>query len=83
MIRNTYLIPRLDECIDSLHDAMILSTLDANLGYWQVEIIKRDHDKMALISHNSLLCFTRMLFGLENSPGTFQGPMDVLQTKVK
>jgi len=35
-IRDAYLIPRMGECIDSLGDAVIFSTLDCNSGYWQI-----------------------------------------------
>ena len=34
--RDSYPIPRMDECIDSLGDTTIFSTLDCNSGYWQV-----------------------------------------------
>mgnify|MGYP006048027623 FL=1 len=32
-VRDSYLLPRMDECIDSLGDARIFSTLDCNAGY--------------------------------------------------
>ena len=35
---DSYPIPRMDECIDSLGDAQYFSTLDANWGYWQIDI---------------------------------------------
>lgn len=31
----------MDECTDSLGEAMIFSKLDTNLGFWQVEIDER------------------------------------------
>ena len=34
-IKDAYPLPRIDECIDSLGDAAIFSTLDTNSGYWQ------------------------------------------------
>ncbi|CAN8061906.1 unnamed protein product [Agarophyton chilense] len=37
-VRDSYPIPRMDECIDSLGDAQISTTLDANCGYWQVPV---------------------------------------------
>ena len=33
-IRDSYPIPRIDECIDSLGEAKVFSTLEANVGYW-------------------------------------------------
>jgi hypothetical protein len=31
--RDSYPLPRMDECIDSLGDASVFSTLDCNSGY--------------------------------------------------
>ena len=33
-IADAYPLPRMDDCIDSLGDATIFSTLDCNSGYW-------------------------------------------------
>jgi hypothetical protein len=43
--RDVYPLPMLDECIDSLGDAVVFSTLDANSGYWQVSMHPDDRDK--------------------------------------
>jgi len=37
-----YPLPRMHECIDSLGEATIFSTLDCNAGYWQVFIAPED-----------------------------------------
>jgi hypothetical protein len=36
--RETYPLPRMDECFDSLGDAQIFTTLDCNSGYWQIPV---------------------------------------------
>ena len=41
-IPDTYPIPRMDDCIDSLGDAKIFTTLDANCGYSQLNVDKPD-----------------------------------------
>jgi len=46
--KDSYPLPRMDECIDSLGDATIFSTLDCNAGYRQVAIAPRDREKTAL-----------------------------------
>jgi hypothetical protein len=33
-VRDSYPLHRMEECIDSLWDATIFSTLDCNSGYW-------------------------------------------------
>ena len=37
-VKDSYPLPRMDECIDSLGDASVFTTLDAYSGYWQVAI---------------------------------------------
>jgi hypothetical protein len=32
----------MDDCLDSLGDAQVFSTLDANTGYWQVKVAEKD-----------------------------------------
>lgn len=62
--QNSYLITRLNECIDSLVEATVFKTLDANSGYRKVEIDDADENNMALTSPHGLHCFIHMSFGL-------------------
>lgn len=43
-IRNLYLVPRMEECIDVLGDVMIFSTLDVDRRYRQVEIAEENRN---------------------------------------
>jgi transposase InsO family protein len=81
-VRDSYPLPRMDDCLDSLGTAQIFTTLDANCGYWQLEIPEEDRDKTSFISHMGTYRFSRMPFGLVNAPATFQRAMDVLLTPV-
>ena len=40
-VRDTYQLPRMDDCPDSLGDARFFSTLDCNAGYWQIPVAGR------------------------------------------
>lgn len=82
-IGDAYAIPRMDECIDFLGDAQVFSKLDANYGYWQVEIVEADLDKTAFTSPHGLYSFVRMLLGVQNAPGTFQRVIDVILLAVR
>jgi hypothetical protein len=82
-IKDSYPLPRMDECLDSLGDAVIFSTLDCNSGYWQIPIDKKDRDKTAFVTHCGLHRFTRMPFGLVNAPATFQRAVDMILAQVK
>ena len=76
-VKDTYPLPRMDECLDSLGDTKVFSALDAISGYWQMPIPENDRDKTAF-SCSGLYRFSRMPFGLTNSPATFQRVMDIL-----
>ena len=43
-IADTYPLPRIDECLDSLGDATLFTPLDGNSGYWQVSVAPEDRD---------------------------------------
>ena len=73
----------MDECIDSLGDAQVFSTLDCNAGYWQIEIEEEDKDKTAFVTHHELFRFKRMSFGLRNAPSTFQRTIDIILATAK
>jgi len=70
--KDSYPLPRMDECIDSLGDATVFSTLDCNAGYWQVAIDPRDREKTAFVCHAGAYHYKGMPFGLTNAPATFQ-----------
>ena len=82
-VRDSYPLPRMDECIDSLGDATVFTTLDCNSGYWQVEVAEEDRDKTTFASHCGLYRFIRMPFGLKNAPATFQRAVDIILSRVK
>lgn len=82
-VRDTYPLPRMDECIDSLGEAKVFTTLDANWGYWQVPVAPKDRDKTAFVCHAGLYRFKRMPFGLTNAPATFQRAIDIILSQYK
>jgi hypothetical protein len=79
-VRDSYPLPRMDECIDSLGDAGVFSTLDCNSGYWQIPLHPSDVEKTTFTSHEGLYWFLRMPFGLRNAPATFQRFVDITLT---
>ena len=81
--RDSYPMPRMDECIDSLGNANIFSTLDCNSGYWQLPIAEGDQEKTTFTCHAGSYKFLRMPFGLRNAPATFQRAMDIILSGVR
>jgi hypothetical protein len=81
--KDSYPLPRMDECLDSLGEAGIFTTLDCNSGYWQITVAPEDRDKIPFVSHEGLHRNIRMLFGLVNAPATFQRSIDLMSISVK
>jgi RNase H-like domain found in reverse transcriptase/Reverse transcriptase (RNA-dependent DNA polymerase)/Integrase zinc binding domain/Integrase core domain/Chromo (CHRromatin Organisation MOdifier) domain len=81
--KDVYPLPRIDDCLDSLGEAKVFSTLDANSGYWQIRVDPKDREKTSFICHAGTFQFRRMPFGLVNAPATFQRAMDVILSPVK
>lgn len=77
-LRDFYQISPMDECLDPLKDATMFSTLDANRGYWQVEIEEKDRDKTDFASRHGLYRFESVKFVHNNAPETFQDILDLI-----
>lgn len=78
-----HLLLRMDECINSLGEATVFTTLDRSSEYWQAGIAKKDRDKTKFASHCVLYRFLCMLFGLKNAPATFQRAVDIILSRAK
>jgi Reverse transcriptase (RNA-dependent DNA polymerase) len=76
-VRDSYPLPRMDECINSLGDAKIFTKLDCNSGYCQIPVRQEDREKTTFTSHEGFYWFLRMHFGLRNAPATFQLFVDI------
>jgi len=82
-VRSAYPIPRMDECIDSLGDARVFSTLDCDAGYRQIKVTEEDKKNTAFKCHSDAWQCVRLPFGLCNAPATLQRAMDMILAGVK
>ena len=80
---DAYPLPRIDDCIDSLGDAAIFTTLDANAGYWQIPVVPEDREKTTFTCHQGTFRYIRMPFGFRNTPATFQRALDIILSDVR
>ena len=64
--------------LDSLNGAKMLTTLDLRSGYWQVPMDPKDKPKTAFATRAGQFQFTRMPFGLNSAPSTFQRMIEIV-----
>lgn len=82
-VRDFSLKPRMDECIDSLREALVFSTLDASCTCCKFEIDDSHRNEIYFTLNHGLYIFAKFSFGLPNAPCTFHGTMDVIVSLVK
>ena len=72
-VKDSYMIPQVNDLLDTLAGQMYFTTLDLASGYWQVNVAEEHKEKTAfVIPGGEQLEFNRMPFGLANAVPTFQ-----------
>lgn len=69
--KDSFPLPRIDDCLDTLGGAKWFSTLDLVSGYWQVEMCPDDMEKTAFVTNRGLFEFQVLSFGLCNAVSCF------------
>jgi len=77
-LKDTYPLPRVDSCLDSLGGAAYFSSLDLRQGYWQVVMDEQSSLKTAFVTRRGVFEFNVLPYGLCNAPATFQRLMDLV-----
>lgn len=70
--RNSYPLPRIQECLDALGDASVFSKIDLTGGYNQIRLQAKDVKKTAFNTREGKFEYLVMPFGLKNAPSEFQ-----------
>ena len=71
-VKDVYLLPRIDDGLDTPGGSVWFSTIDLRSGYHQVELASEDKYKTAFSTRRGTFAFNVMLFGLSNAPAAFQ-----------
>lgn len=69
--KDSFPLPRIDSCLDSLGGSTYFSTLDLRQGYFQLPMAPKDKQKTAFITRRGIWAFKVMSFGLCNAPSQF------------
>lgn len=69
---NSYLVPRIDDCIDKIWNAEYVSNFDLLKGYWQDLLTERAKEVSEFVTPDGLFQYKVMTFGMKHSPATFQ-----------
>jgi hypothetical protein len=77
-VKDSYPLPRIDTCLESLGESYYFSTSDLRTGYWQTELDMQNADKTAFITRSGQYRFTALSMGLANAPSQFQRLMDLV-----
>ncbi len=82
-LKDSYALPRMDECNDSLGDAKFFTALDCNWGFWQIPIREQDRDKTTFTCHSGNFRIKKMPFRLTDAPAKFQPTIDIILARFK
>ncbi|XP_064469873.1 uncharacterized protein LOC135384605 [Ornithodoros turicata] len=82
-VRDAYPFPSIESIMYALGNASVFTILDCSRGFLQIPVGEEDIQKTAFTCHRGLFEFTRLPFGLSNSPASFQRLMDVVLDDAK
>ena len=80
--RERYIVPSVEQSLASLENATILSEIDTNSDFWQIELDKASAVLTTSITPFGRFHFNRFPFGINFAPEHFQYQMSQILTDV-
>lgn len=79
-LKDSYPLPRIQDCLDCLKGAKYYSSLDLSSGFHQVQMDPDDMDKTSFVCQKGQYRFKVLSFGLTNAVATFQRLMEYIMS---
>ena len=76
VLRETHLIPGVNDTLAQLTGATVFSKVDANSGVWQILLSEDSRLLTSFITPHRRYCFNKLLFGISSAPELFQSRMN-------
>lgn len=76
--KDSFLLPRIDQIVDSTTNHGMLSFIDAFSGYHQILMFQPDEENTSFVTPHGLYCYKVIPFGLKNVGAIHQ----MLMTKI-
>ena len=73
---DSFPLPRMEDCVDRVGSAHVVTKLDLLKGYWQVPLTPRAAEISAFVTPECFMQYSVMAFGLRNAPASFQRLMN-------
>ena len=73
--RERHILPSVEQTLSQISGAKLFSKLDANSGFWQIELAKESAKLTTFITPFGRFCFNRLPFGITSAPEHFQRRM--------
>ena len=70
--KDSYILPRIDQLVDSTTGHKLLSFMNAFSGYNLIRMDEADQKKTSFVTSQGLFCYKVMLVGLKNAVATYQ-----------
>ena len=78
--RERHILPSVEQVLAQIGNAKVFSKLDANSGFWQIELAPESAKLTTFITPYGRFCFNRLPFGSTSAPEHFQRRMsEILQ----